>query len=62
MAAKKYPGNEEGVKKLQDLIAAGKPTAKNTTVRVLNTFPFIIECASQWAKSPKKQSERVYFC
>lgn len=32
MAEKKYPGNAEGEKKLSDLIAAGKPTAKNATV------------------------------
>ena len=35
MAEKKYPGNAEGEKKLSDLIAAGKPTAKNATVTIL---------------------------
>lgn len=32
MAEKKYPGNPDGVAKLEELIAAGKPQAKGTTV------------------------------
>lgn len=34
MAEKKYPGDADGVKKLEEKIAAGKPEAKNTTKSV----------------------------
>ena len=38
MAEKKYPGDADGATKLEELIAAGKPTAKGTTVSNLNQF------------------------
>ena len=40
MAEKKYPGDAEGEKKLSDLIAAGKPTAKGATV----SLSLILKC------------------